>query len=345
MRNTLATRIQATNSGESDQVVSTIFSLYEEGEAITLLVSQQRGRITHGTDISVNTKSELELKGMSPEQVGTIAGLVRDWLESKSRSTISEVIEDVDGWIEWEVDSGGYNSRLERSECNFENLYVSVGQQRLLLATLSQEKDDELEIPSATLFKGEVPSNFEHITTLDNMFYDFFERQYSGEIPGFEIEGHPVYREQTIDQVERIFEQFDGIAGALSSRRGEREPLLMDDEYDVQYILGPMLRIVSDDVRAESNTRRHSGMNPKIDFLLEEEAIGIEVKRPSPTRNWRSIREEMAEDKIQYEKDGSIDTLLFFLYDPDRVIPNPVEVQKDFNDARDNMVTRVTITN
>jgi len=118
----------------------------------------------------------------------------------------------------------------------------------------------------------------------------------------------------------------------------------MHDEYDVQYLLHGQLKIYFDDVRAETSTERHSSVSPRIDFLLEQHSIGIEVKRASDSMTPKRIRSELAEDKEQYRKDSNIETLLCLIYDPSHEIRNSVEFEADLADSPSNLTTLVTVT-
>jgi hypothetical protein len=78
--------------------------------------------------------------------------------------------------------------------------------------------------------------------------------------------------------IERIATRFHAVARQLRVRHGNRETLNVKDEYDVQDLLHALLRIFFKDVRPEEWTPSYAGTSSRMDFLLREEQIVIEVK-------------------------------------------------------------------
>ncbi len=61
--------------------------------------------------------------------------------------------------------------------------------------------------------------------------------------------------------------------------RENRETLKIEDEYDVQDLLHALLLLYFDDVRAEEWTPSYAGKSARMDFLLKNERVVIEVKK------------------------------------------------------------------
>lgn len=80
----------------------------------------------------------------------------------------------------------------------------------------------------------------------------------------------------------KIFEKFHICASQLKRRHAGRPTLEIKDEYDVQDLFNAILRLHFDDVRPEEWTPSYAGGNNRMDFLLKNEEISIEVKM---TRN------------------------------------------------------------
>lgn len=59
--------------------------------------------------------------------------------------------------------------------------------------------------------------------------------------------------------VEQICSRFHLIARQLKSRYSDRETLVVEDEYDTQYLLHALLHIYFDDIRAEEWTPSYAG--------------------------------------------------------------------------------------
>ena len=80
----------------------------------------------------------------------------------------------------------------------------------------------------------------------------------------------------------KLFERFHIVARQLRRRHDGRPTMEIHDEYDVQDLLHGLLRIDFDDVRPEEWTPSYAGASNRMDFLLKEDEIAIEVKM---TRN------------------------------------------------------------
>ena len=79
-------------------------------------------------------------------------------------------------------------------------------------------------------------------------------------------------------KVIQICERFHRSASKLEDRYDNRPTIEVGDEYDVQDLLHALLVTEFVDVRSEEYSPSHAGSAPRIDFLLKDEEIGIEVK-------------------------------------------------------------------
>ena len=90
---------------------------------------------------------------------------------------------------------------------------------------------------------------------------------------------NPKIAEVDYDKVlSKIFEKFHICARQLKRRHAGRPTLEIKDEYDVQDLLNAILRLHFEDVRPEEWTPSYAGGNNRMDFLLKNEEISIEVK-------------------------------------------------------------------
>jgi hypothetical protein len=76
----------------------------------------------------------------------------------------------------------------------------------------------------------------------------------------------------------------------------------MQDEFDVQYLLLPLLDAYFDDVRSEDAVPSVAGQNSRIDFALPDEKIALEVKMTRPNLRDSEIGDELSADIIRYQK-------------------------------------------
>ena len=94
------------------------------------------------------------------------------------------------------------------------------------------------------------------------------------------------------------------------------------DEYDVQYLMGALLRLFFDDVRPEEWTPSYLGSANKMDFLLKREGIPLETKVATPTHKDRHIGDELAVDIQHYKEVAGCSCLYCLIYDPGNNIEN-----------------------
>lgn len=312
-------------------------------EGINLLIKGVRARLGPGQKAKTVSEEQIFLKGLTLDQVIPIVKLVDEWLESESHPTFFETIEDVDGVYERE------EKRLRRGQNpntkkQFDTLKFRVGPNAIRIGFKGNDGWEGVEIPSGEVIDSGQPEDFQNVLTFSHMFYDFFRTRYSGNVPELELENAVSLDRGATEQVERIFDRFSDVVRQLKDRSRDRPPLLMNDEYDVQYLLHALLRIHFDDIRGENYLKRYAGVSPRIDFLLEDEHVGIETKYINDSRTPNKIRSELAEDKEQYRSDTQCECLLCFIYDPDQHLSNPAEFEKDLSESTSNLTTRVTVS-
>jgi hypothetical protein len=140
-----------------------------------------------------------------------------------------------------------------------------------------------------------------------------------------------------------LLDRFDAVVAHLGKRRAGRHAVRIDDEYDVQYVLGAALRGLFDDVREEEWTPSYAGGCARMDFLLKREQLVIETKMTRAGLDAKKIGDELAADIVRYQTHADCKTLVCFIYDPDRRVANPRGFERDLTQAVNAMsvVTRV----
>ncbi|MBL1729070.1 hypothetical protein ELD60_31035, partial [Klebsiella pneumoniae] len=123
--------------------------------------------------------------------------------------------------------------------------------------------------------------------------------------------------------VKKICSRFHLVANQLKTRHSNRESLVISDEYDVQDLLHALLHIYFDDIRPEEWTPNYAGGSSRVDFLLKNEGIIIEVKKTRATLKAKDIGSELLIDSQRYRSHPDCKKLLCFVYDPDGWIANP----------------------
>ena len=140
-----------------------------------------------------------------------------------------------------------------------------------------------------------------------------------------------------------LFNKFHAVAKQLRNRYNSRSTLNIEDEYDVQDLLHALLRLYFDDVRNEEWTSSYAGGSSRMDFLLKEEKIVIEVKKTRKGLNDKELGKQLIEDKEKYKSHPDCKKLICFAYDPEGRIVNPKGIENDLNAQGDDFEVLVVI--
>ena len=154
---------------------------------------------------------------------------------------------------------------------------------------------------------------------------------------------HPIEVEKASRIIERIFERFPVVVKEINRRYGGRLPFKIKDEHDVHDLLRGLLRLYFDDIRDEEWTPSYAGASARMDFLLKNEQIVIEVKMVRKGLGQKKIREQLIIDKAHYRTHPDCKKLYCFIYDPEGKIKNPRGFEKDLSEKVDGFETRVLI--
>jgi len=143
--------------------------------------------------------------------------------------------------------------------------------------------------------------------------------------------------------LENLFERFHLVANQLKRRHNGRETLIIRDEYDVQDLLEALLKLFFTDVRPEEWCPSYAGSSKRMDFLLKNEGIIIEVKKTRDGLKDKEIGEQLIIDIANYKKHPDCKLLYCFVYDPDALIRNPRGIESDLSGDIDGLTVRVRV--
>ena len=135
-----------------------------------------------------------------------------------------------------------------------------------------------------------------------------------------------------------IFNNFHKVVKSLRNRYNNRNTLDVDDEYDVQDLLFAILQIFFKDIRKEEWTPSYAGNSARVDFLLKEEKVVIEVKKTRKTMKDKDLGEQLIIDIAKYKSHPDCKKLICFVYDPEGRIVNPEGIVKDLENENKNFV-------
>ena len=131
--------------------------------------------------------------------------------------------------------------------------------------------------------------------------------------------------------LENLFNRFHQIARQLRSRHDERPTLDVNDEYDVQDLLHSLLRLYFEDIRPEEWTPTCAGGSSRMDFLLKDEQLVVEVKKTRDNMRDKLIGEQLIVDIAKYREHPDCRTLVCFIYDAEGLIANPAGLENDLS--------------
>ena len=143
--------------------------------------------------------------------------------------------------------------------------------------------------------------------------------------------------------VELICNRFHLVAHQLHNRYSDRETLHIHDEYDVQDLMHALLRIHFDDIRPEEWTPSYAGGCSRVDFLLKQEQIVIEIKKTRNTLKAKDVGEQLLVDIQRYKKHPDCKILMCFVYDPEGWVSNPRGLESDLNEEQSDFLVRTHI--
>lgn len=153
----------------------------------------------------------------------------------------------------------------------------------------------------------------------------------------------PLIVEDVHRAVENLFLRFHLVAKEISDRYGSRPTLLIQDEYDVQDLLEGLLRIYFDDIRPEQWTPEYAGSSTRIDFVLQDQKLAIEVKKTRRGLGKKEIGNQLIIDIAHYQTHPNCKMLYCFVYDPEEIISNPVGLEKDLTGMHNDLFVKVIV--
>ena len=165
-----------------------------------------------------------------------------------------------------------------------------------------------------------------------------------GTLNGILATAAPSQQTEPFHIVELLCKRFPTFVRQLATRGRKRQPMLVSDEYDVQYLLLALLRLHFDDVRPEEWTPSYAGGSARMDFLLKQEQIVVETKMSRNNLRHREVGDELLIDIQRYATHPDCRTLACFIYDPGHFIDNPRGLERDLSGDRERIKVAVWIS-
>ena len=159
----------------------------------------------------------------------------------------------------------------------------------------------------------------------------------AGDVGGEQSDYNP------IPVIANMCERFHLVARQLRSRHDSRPTLDVQDEYDVQDLFHSLLHLHFSDVRAEEWTPSYAGKSSRMDFLLKQERIVVEIKKTRQGLDAKELGSQLIEDIARYQAHPDCDALVCFVYDPEGRISNPRGIENDLRRKEGELFVEVWI--
>jgi hypothetical protein len=150
----------------------------------------------------------------------------------------------------------------------------------------------------------------------------------------------------SIDSVQialALGERFRDVARQLRRRHDGRDTLSINDEYDVQDLYHSLLRIFFADVRPEEWTPSYAGSATRIDFLLPEHGLAIEIKHSRKSMSKKTLGDELTVDVAHYGKHPGVRHLVCLVFDEAGHIENPRGLERDLSRVHEGLAVTARI--
>ncbi|MFG1820692.1 hypothetical protein ACGFIF_43530 [Kribbella sp. NPDC049174] len=122
-----------------------------------------------------------------------------------------------------------------------------------------------------------------------------------------------------------------------------KEPLPLEDEYDLQDLTSFALRLLYRDVRPEEHTPSYAGKSTRTDFLVKDLRATVEVKVTYPRRAEREIGPEIVVDQRYYQTHPDVSGVLAVVYDLAGTFTNITGFEQDLSGTYDGLWTRTVV--
>jgi len=154
------------------------------------------------------------------------------------------------------------------------------------------------------------------------------------------------FAESMMDSIQTVLTigaRFQDVVRQLRRRGRSRPPYEITDEYDVQDLFHALLRLFFEDIRPEEWTPSYAGSASRMDFLVPDYGLAIELKRTRPSLGSAEVGKQLSEDIAKYAKHPEVRHLVCLVFDEDGHVANPRGIEHDLTRPAGNMMVTVRI--
>lgn len=126
----------------------------------------------------------------------------------------------------------------------------------------------------------------------------------------------------SLDTLIKALDAFPTLVGYVNSRRSKGTLLAIDSEADVQDLLYLSLKPLFSDLVYEQPTEKGSAGYSVGDFSIQSLQLILEAKYVAEKKDVKARADEIAEDIWKYANQTDCKFIVFFVYDPNLLIPD-----------------------
>lgn len=155
-----------------------------------------------------------------------------------------------------------------------------------------------------------------------------------------------LFAKAKIDAVATVLEiagKLRDVSRQLAKRHDKRPTLTITDEYDLQDLYHSLLRLFFGDVREEEWTPSYAGGGSRIDFVIPEYKLALELKHARKSMTTKELGEQLVVDIENYAKHPDVRNLVCVVFDKDGLVDNPRGIERDLTNVKGNLVVTTRI--
>jgi hypothetical protein len=161
---------------------------------------------------------------------------------------------------------------------------------------------------------------------------DLLRRLCEGQLRSASSAGLLTFAGSRLDAVKAlasIADRFLLVQRALRKHPHGKPTIDFHDEWDDQYLFKALLKLFFEDVRDEDYVPSYAGSNSRIDYLLPDYSIGVELKHASSSLTDAEVGSQLIIDRERYQENKKIGHLVCIIFDPGGWIANPRGIETD----------------
>ena len=143
--------------------------------------------------------------------------------------------------------------------------------------------------------------------------------------------------------IRKVCHRFHAVARHLRLRRDYRTTLEVDDDYDLQDLLGALLKVEFDEVATDEWTPPYTGGASRTTFLVNRDQIAVVAKKTRSGLTTKELADQVAADSAYYNAQGKCSTLFCFMYDPEGRIGSPKRLESTLTSVSEHCRVEVLV--